>query len=73
MPSPVCAARATRRMVPGLLMTGDAAPNRIPEAEGSGFLLLHKPVPPARLAAAMRALLVENDGRELPRRMKDRT
>ena len=52
----------------GLLVTGDTAPDRILEAESSGFLLLHKPVAPARLAAVMRALLVEdNEGQRRER------
>jgi CheY-like chemotaxis protein len=31
--------------IPGMLITGDTAPDRIKEAEASGYLLLHKPVP----------------------------
>lgn len=43
--------------VPALLITGDTAPERIAEAQASGFPLLHKPVPNARLRAAIGNLL----------------
>jgi signal transduction histidine kinase/ActR/RegA family two-component response regulator len=39
--------------VPGLLITGDTAPDRLREAQSSGFRFLHKPVPPAKLHRAM--------------------
>jgi two-component system, sensor histidine kinase len=35
--------------IAGILITGDTAPDRILEARASGYELLHKPVPPARL------------------------
>ena len=41
--------------VPALLVSGDTAPERIKEAEASGFRLLHKPVAPDTLRAAMLA------------------
>jgi signal transduction histidine kinase/CheY-like chemotaxis protein len=31
--------------IPGMLITGDTAPDRIKEAQASGYMLLHKPVP----------------------------
>jgi signal transduction histidine kinase/ActR/RegA family two-component response regulator len=31
--------------IPGMLITGDTAPDRLKEAQASGYLLLHKPVP----------------------------
>lgn len=37
--------------IPAILITGDTAPDRLREAEASGYPLLHKPVPPARLRA----------------------
>ena len=43
--------------IPGMLITGDTAPDRIKEAEQSGLLLLHKPVSNARLRAAIHHLL----------------
>lgn len=43
--------------IPGVLITGDTAPDRIAEAEASGFLLLHKPLSNARLRAAIGNLL----------------
>jgi CheY-like chemotaxis protein len=39
--------------IPAMLVTGDTAPDRIREAEASGFLLLHKPVPNGKLRAAI--------------------
>jgi two-component system CheB/CheR fusion protein len=41
------------RAIPGILITGDTAPERIREAHDHGFTLLHKPVEPARLHAAI--------------------
>ncbi len=41
------------RLVPAMLITGDTAPERIAEAQASGFLLLHKPLSNARLRAAV--------------------
>jgi CheY-like chemotaxis protein len=45
------------RSIPAMLITGDTAPDRIAEAQASGFLLLHKPVSNARLRAAIGNLL----------------
>jgi PAS domain S-box-containing protein len=39
--------------IPGILITGDTAPERIREAHDHGFTLLHKPVEPAQLRAAI--------------------
>lgn len=39
--------------IPAMLITGDTAPDRIREAEASGLLLLHKPVPNSKLRAAI--------------------
>jgi CheY-like chemotaxis protein len=39
--------------IPGMLITGDTAPDRLREAQESGMLLLHKPVPNSRLRAAI--------------------
>jgi CheY-like chemotaxis protein len=41
------------RPIPCILITGDTAPERIREANDHGFTLLHKPVEPADLHAAM--------------------
>ena len=41
--------------IPALLVSGDTAPDRIKEAEASGFRLLHKPVSPDTLRTAMLA------------------
>ncbi len=40
--------------IPALIVTGDTAPERIAQAQDSGFALLHKPVPPAKLRAFLR-------------------
>jgi two-component system, sensor histidine kinase len=39
--------------IPGMLITGDTAPDRLKEAQESGLLLLHKPVSNSRLRAAI--------------------
>lgn len=41
------------RAIPCILITGDTAPERIREANDHGFTLLHKPVEPTRLHAAI--------------------
>jgi signal transduction histidine kinase/CheY-like chemotaxis protein len=43
--------------IPGMLITGDTAPDRIKEAQSSGYLLLHKPVSNAVLRASIASLL----------------
>jgi signal transduction histidine kinase/CheY-like chemotaxis protein len=43
--------------IPGMLITGDTAPDRIREAQESGLLLLHKPVSNSRLRAAVTHLV----------------
>jgi signal transduction histidine kinase/CheY-like chemotaxis protein len=43
--------------IPAMLITGDSAPDRLAEAQASGFLLLHKPVANSRLRAAIGHLL----------------
>jgi len=51
---------ALRAMQPGLqamLITGDTAPDRLREAQASGYPLLHKPVQPAELLRAIRRLV----------------
>jgi signal transduction histidine kinase/ActR/RegA family two-component response regulator len=50
-------ARAGAR-IPALVITGDTAPDRLREAEESGYPLLHKPVKPAQLRTVMRQLVV---------------
>lgn len=39
--------------IPGLIITGDTAPERLQEAGASGHLLLHKPVQPGKLRAVL--------------------
>ncbi|MBK1837117.1 hybrid sensor histidine kinase/response regulator [Azospirillum sp. YIM B02556] len=47
------------RAVPGLILTGDTAPERIREAVATGCRLLHKPVSPEDLRDAIAAILAE--------------
>lgn len=44
--------------VPALVITGDTAPDRLREAQESGYPLLHKPVKPAQLRAVVRQLIL---------------
>jgi len=48
---------ALGRRVPVLVITGDTAPDRLREAQASGYPLLHKPVQPAKLRSIMRHLI----------------
>ncbi len=43
--------------LPVLLITGDTGPERLREADASGYQLLHKPVQPAKLRSTMHYLL----------------
>ncbi|MBN8990999.1 MAG: response regulator [Rhizobiales bacterium] len=43
--------------VPAMLITGDTAADRLKEAQASGLLLLHKPVPNGKLRAAVANLI----------------
>jgi len=43
--------------VPGLILTGDTAPERLQIAGTAGYRVLHKPVKPARLRVALQQLL----------------
>lgn len=47
------------RAVPGLILTGDTAPERIRDAVATGCRLLHKPVTPDDLRDAIAAILAE--------------
>ena len=49
-----------KKEVPGLLITGDTAPERLQEAYASGYQILHKPVPPARLRALLGYVIQTN-------------
>jgi signal transduction histidine kinase len=42
--------------IPAMIITGDTAPERLREAQASGFLLMHKPLAPAKLRAALQRL-----------------
>ena len=44
-------------LVPAMLITGDTAADRLKEAQASGLLLLHKPVPNGKLRAAVANLI----------------
>ncbi len=43
--------------IPAFLISGDTAPERLREAQASGFRLLHKPVPPMKLRAMVSQIL----------------
>jgi signal transduction histidine kinase/CheY-like chemotaxis protein len=43
--------------IPGIIITGDTAPDRLREAEASGYHLMHKPVRPVRLRALLNYLV----------------
>jgi signal transduction histidine kinase/CheY-like chemotaxis protein len=43
--------------IPAMLVTGDTGPQRLQEAQQSGHLLLHKPVPRSKLRAAIGNLM----------------
>lgn len=45
------------RDIPAIIITGDTAPDRLREAEASGYHLLHKPLAPARLRALLSYVL----------------
>lgn len=45
------------RHIPAIIITGDTAPDRLREAEASGYHLLHKPLAPARLRALLAHVL----------------
>ncbi len=42
--------------IPALIITGDTAPERLREAQASGFAFMHKPVSPAKLRAFLRSV-----------------
>ncbi len=46
--------------VPALIITGDTAPERLREAHAAGFVLMHKPVSPAKLRAFLRSVRRES-------------
>jgi DNA-binding NtrC family response regulator len=60
----LCADHGTE--TPAILITGDTAPDRISAARTRGLLLLHKPVPAARLRAAIANLARKADTDALP-------
>jgi DNA-binding response OmpR family regulator len=43
--------------IPGFLISGDTAPERLSEARDNGYHLLHKPVAPMALRAVLNGLL----------------
>jgi CheY-like chemotaxis protein len=49
--------RACGRPIPVLIVTGDTAVDVLRQAREHGHVLLHKPVPPSRLRAALSQLL----------------
>ncbi|HKQ30199.1 MAG TPA: hybrid sensor histidine kinase/response regulator [Burkholderiales bacterium] len=47
--------------IPALIITGDTAPERLRQAQQSGFALLHKPVSPGKLRAFLRDVQRKRD------------
>lgn len=47
------------RDIPAIIITGDTAPERLREAQRSGFPMLHKPIRPEELMLAIRHALTE--------------
>ena len=45
--------RESRPGLPAIIVTGDTAPERLAELDGTGIEVLHKPVVPARLVESM--------------------
>lgn len=52
-----CLRDAVGMDVPAFLVSGDTVPERLRDAGASGYLLLHKPVPPMALRAVLNRLL----------------
>ena len=48
---------ACGKAVPGIIITGDTAPDRLREAQASGYHLMHKPVRPPKLRALLSYLV----------------
>jgi len=48
------------RNIPAIIITGDTAPDRLREAQASGYYLLHKPIAPAKLRALLSRILEES-------------
>ncbi|WP_051610227.1 ATP-binding protein [Terasakiella pusilla] len=48
--------------IPAAIITGDTAPDRIQEAKASGFILLHKPLRPAKLRQLIRSVQAKTFG-----------
>jgi signal transduction histidine kinase/ActR/RegA family two-component response regulator len=51
---------AMQTRLPGILITGDSAPERLQEAMHSGFKLLHKPVNASQLRTVVNRLLIQH-------------
>ena len=51
--------------IPAVLISGDTSPERLRDAKEKGNILLHKPVDPMRLRAAMNQIFIDHaDGRD---------
>lgn len=53
--------RLCGRRLPALLLTGDTAADRLQAVQAGGYLVLHKPIAPAKLKAALRHLVGPED------------
>jgi len=47
--------------VPAIIVSGESSSEELARIERSGFMLLHKPIAPARLRAALSYLLAQAD------------
>lgn len=55
--------------IPAAVVTGDTAPERLQEAQASGFPMLHKPVQPPKLRELLIELLADGETLTAPRRV----
>lgn len=51
--------------IPSIIITGDTAPERLREAEASGFSILHKPIQPPQLREALRETLEQPNNQSI--------
>jgi signal transduction histidine kinase len=49
--------------IPAVLISGDTSPERLRDAKEKGYILLHKPVDPMRLRAAMNQIFIDHADR----------
>jgi len=57
---------ALEAQIPAMIITGDTSPGRVSEAVDSGFRLMHKPVEPEALLAAIQQMMAEAPAETAP-------